>query len=70
METTKKLYKVNLMGLDSIYVVAINPGKAWEKVREAVESIKCLVPAYKELKSIELIAEDCKHPNCGTHLLL
>lgn len=61
MEPTKKLYRVKLRGIGSRYVVAINTGEAYGKVKKW-----CGNNNY----TIELIAEDCENPECGMRLYL
>jgi len=71
-----KLYKVTLKGSFSNihvdysenYVVANNPDEAYKKVRGFFDKEDIGFPQARELKTIELVAESEKYPDCG-HIL-
>lgn len=67
---TIKLYKVNLTGLSSSYVIAQNPDEAYNKVRKFLDDKNFGVPKDRCLYTIELVAENYQHTECGTQLFV
>jgi hypothetical protein len=72
-----KLFRVNLQGMDYSttgpvygvsYVVADNSDEAYRIVKEAVDSWGVGFIHERELKSVELIADTERYPDCKTHL--
>jgi len=66
-----KLYMINTCGGGQVYVVAPDPTRAWERAKEQwkEQGYWTHCPDY-ELRSITLIAEDVKNPDCGMGLCL
>lgn len=72
------LYRVNLAGaffgishkifFGESYVVAANPQKAYEMVRNYLDNNNIGFPHERALRSVELLAEDSSYPECG-HML-
>ena len=75
---TFKLFKVTLRGginpgstnYNTSFVVAESPDAAYQAVRDFLNSNNLCFLWERELKSIELLAENCKHPACRTMLFL
>ena len=75
---TFKLFKVTLRGginpgstdYNASFVVAESPDAAYQAVRDFLDSNNLCFLWERELESIELLAEDCKHPACRTMLFL
>ena len=75
---TKKLYLVTLRGLHSAthvqhntsYVVAANPDEAYQKVRKWLDEKDYGFKNERELKSVELLAEDYDYTDVKTMLFL
>ena len=74
-----KLYKVTCRGMTSnyigvahgaAYVVANNPEEAYSKLRSHLDKHNLGFRKDRELHTIELVAEDCTCPSCGTPLHL
>lgn len=70
-----KLYKITLQGLHGTkpqyrecYVVADDPTSAYNLVREYLDDEKIGFTEDRGLKTIELLAEDTKYPDCKTKL--
>ena len=76
-DKTMKLYKVTLQGMiygDNAYgisfVVAEDPQKAYEKVKAFLDEKDIGYEKYRELKTVELIAENYQYTKCGTLLYI
>jgi len=76
---TDKLYKVTCQGMTTqitgpahgvAFVVAPDPGQAYEKVRKWLDQKDLGFNKERELASIELIAEEADYPDCGYRLYL
>ena len=75
---TFKLFKVTLRGginpgftnYNASFVVAESPDAAYQAIRDFLDSNNLCFLWERELESIELLAEDCKHPACRTMLFL
>ena len=76
---SQKLYKVTLIGLGNLwigtnykisYALAEDPTSAYKKVRDFLDHNNLGFQCDRELQSIELVAEEAKHPDCRTLLLL
>jgi hypothetical protein len=75
-----KLYKVVLRGMTvangngvtngEAYVVADDPTMAYHKVKNFLELKDWGFPKERELKTIELLAEENDFPDCGIRLFL
>ncbi len=75
-----KLYRVTCRGMTSglgnsqtygvAYVVADNPERAYRAVRASLDTRDLGFANERELRSVELIAEDAPYPGCGTILYL
>lgn len=75
-----KLYKVTCRGMTSglgsaqaygvAYVVADDPERAYRTVRAALDTRDLGFTDDREMRSVELIAEDAPYPSCGTVLYL
>jgi len=66
---SNKLYKINFIGLyNPFFVVAENTEKALRKAKLLVDRHNLGSDKDRELKSIELIAEEILYPNCGNVL--
>ena len=70
MKETTKLYKIILQRNQEFYVLALDPTSAYEKLRQHLDDKDLYFISEREMKEIELIAEDYNYPNCGTRLLL
>ena len=55
------LYKVSIKNLKSFYVVAENPSQAYEKTRKFLDDNDWYIIKYRELDTIEVIADDYKN---------
>ncbi len=75
---TFKLFKVTLRGginpgstnYKTSFVVAESPNDAYQAIRDFLDSNNLCFQCERELKSIELLAEDSKYPACRTMLFL
>ena len=77
---TQKLYKVTLQGMHTSFsirhdygtsfVIAVNPDEAYQKVRAFLDENNLGFVHERELKCVELIAEQKDYPDCGTILYL
>ena len=75
---SKKLYKVVCRGMTGgagrahgvTYVVAENPDEAYCIVRAALDQRNLGFRGDREMRSIELLAEQTAYPDCGTTLYL
>ena len=75
---TFKLFKVALRGginpgstdYNASFVVAESPDAAYQAVRDFLDKNDLCYDDERELKSIELLAEDSKYPACRTMLFL
>ena len=75
---TFKLFKVTLLGginpvstnYKTSFVVAESPNDAYQAIRDFLDSNNFCFLWERELESIELLAEDRKHPACRTMLFL
>ena len=75
---TFKLFKVTLRGginpgstnYNTSFVVAESPDAAYQAVRDFLDKNDLCYDDERELKSIELLAEDSKYPACRTMLFL
>lgn len=67
-----KLFKVTIKApLASIfYVVADGPNEAYHSVRGLLDKKDWYFSDQREMKTIELLAEDATYPACGTILIL
>lgn len=79
MRETKKLYKIELRGMTGwssgvihgiSYVVAANPNEAYKKVRKYLDDNDLGFSKERELKKIELIAEDSNITGTQTMLFI
>jgi len=79
MDITSKLYKVTLRGLTYnstgvahgvSYVIAEGTDKAYNKVRDYLDSQQIGFEKERELSTIELIAENYPYTDTGTMLYL
>lgn len=67
----KKLYKITITGLhnkggrnhNETYVVDYDPTSAYKKVKDFLDNNDIGFKSERELKYIELIAEDTEYPN-------
>ena len=77
-EMTFKLFKVTLRGginpgstdYNASFVVAESPDAAYQAVRDFLDNNNLCYDDERELKSIELLAEDREYPACRTMLFL
>lgn len=75
---SNKLYKVICRGMTSssvrahgvAYVVAENTDEAYRSVRDALDRRNLGFRDDREMRSIELLAEQAEYPDCGTVLYL
>jgi len=75
---TFKLFKVTLRGginpgstdYNTSFVVAESPDAAYQAVRDFLDNNNLCHDYERELKSIELLAEDREYPACRTMLFL
>lgn len=66
---TQKLYKIKLQGiLGDFYVVDTDSSSAYEQIRGDLDHRNYGFSKDRELKSIELLAEDTEYPDCETRL--
>jgi len=72
-----KLYKVECRGMvheivdmahGIAYVIAENPEEAYRKVRNHLDAKNLGFASDREMKTIELLAEDDEYPLCGIRL--
>ena len=78
MSETNKLFKVSLVGLtDSTgikcnpsFVIAKDAGEAYKKVKDSLDNKDYGFSKDRELKSVELIAEEKEYASCGAMLFL
>ena len=72
------LYRVKLQGLFSSintnynmsYVVAPNAEMAYQEVRVYLDKEDIGFVGERALEAVELLAEDCEYPECGTRLFI
>lgn len=64
----KYLYKVEVL-VESYYVIANNPTNAYNTVRKFLDKNNLFFRVDRELKSIELVAENSLYPDCKQRLL-
>lgn len=65
-----RLYRVTIQKGTSYYVVASDPAAAYKRVRDLLDANDWCFYKDRELRSVELVAECSKHPDCGTILLI
>jgi len=73
-----KLFKVTCQGMNVhqsvgvtngiAYVVAEDAAKAYQRVRDALDEFKLGFVREREMKSVELVAEEAEYPCCGFRL--
>jgi len=65
-----KLFRVQLQGVnfEISYAVAIDATTAYKTVRKYYDKNDIGFTKERELKSIELVAEDVDYPDCGIQL--
>ena len=67
---TKKLYRITLRGYYTVYVVAKDTGEAYRIVRSDLDKRDYGFSNDREMKNIELLAEDALYPECDTRLYI
>lgn len=71
---TDKLYKITLQGChpcyNKSYVVAEDPTSAYQMVRDYLDGEDIGYTGGRELKSVELIAENEDYPECEHKLFI
>ena len=65
---TKKLYRITLRGYDTVYVVAKDTTEAYMTVRNDLDKRDYGFSKDREMKNIELLAEDSQYPECDIRL--
>lgn len=72
MEKTNKLYRINLKGLteplNPSYIIAYDCEEAYRKVRAWLDDNDYGFSKYRELSSVELIAEDNEYTDVSARL--
>lgn len=66
---TNKLFKITTQDHSKYYVVGTDPTAAYEKLETALRQWGITAQSVVELSTIELIAEQTRHPGCRTLLL-
>ena len=72
-DSTIKLYLVTTRGwgdYSKFYVAAINSDIAYRRVREYLDNNNLMFSRDRELKSVELLAEQTSCPKCKTMFLV
>lgn len=69
-EKTLNLYRVELNGLGTHYVVAPHPTLAYEMIRNKFDAEDYGFRNQRGLQSIQLIAEATQYPECKVRLWL
>ena len=65
---TKKLYRITLRGYYTVYVVAKDTTEAYGIVRSDLDKRDYGFSKGREMKNIELLAEDAEYPGCDIRL--